>query len=271
MICFLFEINFTSKEQTMRFKAFLIPLSLIMVHVLFNIIPLSDKSAIAAINSNSIQVECSNVENNQETLSIIFSYPDLDDKDQDFIIKSNKISNIDLNDLKNEIGDDNFYMDNQKKQIHFSLANLKKINNKKTLKIVLNEKVPTSIQICNSEESELKNYEYNPQQNNSELKKHELKESSDVLSDTETIEDNESPHIRKENSDWVQNNNLEVSKGKETIRNGKRIVQVMYFGSIHYALSHLSVKSAVGARPSVHGFGVDKLGYGRMDNITAAN
>ncbi|WP_300558219.1 hypothetical protein [Companilactobacillus sp.] len=77
------------------------------------------------------------------------------------------------------------------------------------------------------------------------------------------------------NDGWQETKKMMVSQGYETIRHdGKRIIPVLYFGGINYALDGITVSDSVHGRPLRPGLIVipgTPVGTGRKNNLTAAN
>ncbi|WP_125770288.1 hypothetical protein [Companilactobacillus furfuricola] len=238
---------------------------LIIITAAFSI---NDSQAYAITSTEKISFEDSHHDNKK---SVTINYQPETTADMKLRIKSDQIDNIAIAELKQQLGDDNVKLDLNNQSIDLDLKQLELDDLQTSFKLSVKETRNIKVSIVNSKNKTIGEHEFKfkdePKNNQTEADPQIAKSDEVSKNEPETSSNNPEPTPRL-GQDWQRHNNLKVSTGVPTIRNGKQIIPVMYFGSLHYALSHLSVKSSVGSRDRV---GADDIGKGRKNNISAAN
>lgn len=217
---------------------------------------------------------------------IFFTYRPVDANNSQIILKSKKLENIDINPLKEQLGESNIEISDNEKQIKLDYSEIIKKNESLKIKLSFKHNIETSLQFFNTNGDKIGSTIFKPnpvktadesnlidKTNDSDIKNETSVDeltSSNIDELTNNLPKKETPQeIKDENSDWTQKQNLEVSMGHRRERNGKEIIPVIYFGALNYALNHTSIKKSVGDRDRA--FFIDAIGKGRYNNITAAN
>lgn len=254
----------------MNYKSiFLIPFFAILLITITSVTNYHSSQAYEITSTEKIDFDDVH-QNDKKTTTI--NYQPASTADMKLQVISEQINNIDVAELKQQLGDNNVQLDLQNKSINLDLKHLELKDLQTSFKLSVKENLDTKITIKNNEHKTIEEYEFKfkeePKKDDNKSVLHESKTDSPAenKSDMDIEDDEPTPRLGQ---DWQQRKNLKVSTGNITYRNGKQIVPVMYFGSIHYALNKLSVKDSVGGRD--RSLIVDDIGKGRKNNISAAN
>lgn len=253
------------------------------------------------------QIEFSEIKKIENRTSIKINYK-LSPVTPNLKINSEQINNIDIEQLKKELGDDLVETNMKKNEISINLKNnihptgdgqfkLELLSQSETHlvfmdadnKKIFSESVNT-IDTPNTEEKEIDSVKENESEveqkttpdsnakiNDKDSKReNDSSESTDVQEknndesiDNETAEEIARADVDEDKAGWQSEKTLRVTPGKSyDFADGKIATPVIYFGAINYALSNIKVIDSVGGRPV--GFIIAK-GNGRKNNITGPN
>lgn len=204
--------------------------------------------------------------------TILVNYAPAATSDMKLTIHSDQISNIDIKNLKHQLGDENVNLELNDKSIDINLKELELKDLQTSFKLSIKESITTKITIKNLEQKTIAEHEFkfNEKDKDDSSKPDVSENNTETANQNEKHSETEKPEPSPRlGQDWQRMNRLKVSTGNITYRNGKQIVPVMYFGSLHYALNRISVKDSVGARE--RSLILDDIGEGRKNNIAAAN
>ncbi|WP_125770291.1 hypothetical protein [Companilactobacillus furfuricola] len=273
-------------------RTFLSLIMLVLASVLgiWLIISKNTESKASDIDLPPAKVSLISIEKSDNATLVKINYT-LPKNDPILTISSPQINNIDLTDLKQEFDDGDIGDDVNNKQIHLNFK--KKIDDKGsgefTIKLNNNRTHLFFLDVTGQQilDQTINEKDSEPVANDPTLSVttpnqagNSSENSSDSKNNTEKAASyapiyGESNSLTPEwNDNWVEINKMMASYGKVTNNpDGSSIYPVIYFGAINYALDgETTPHRSVGGRDMrIPGIPATSYGFGRYNNITAAN